>query len=1089
MKLRIQSSHKGLIAWFASNHVAANLLMMFIIVAGLISAATIRKQTTPDFELNLIQVQVPYLGAAPQEVEEGVVIKVEEAIQDIQGIVEINSRASEGLGSVTIEVSRDADINELLTEVKTRVDAISTFPMLTEKPVIYKIEPDIPVIFLAIHGNLDDFSRKLLAQEVRQDLLSMPEISKVDFYGDRAFEISIQVSEHVLRQYGLTMSEISEAIRASSVDLPGGRIKTEGGDILLRTEGQVYTGVEFADLVLRTFPDGTRLTLGDIADIDDGFVETDDFGRFDGQPTATLNVRATGQQNELKTAAAVKKYVEERRKGLADGVEMDLWVDRSHYLEGRLDTMTKNLWQGALLVFLVLSLFLRMKVAGWVIIGIPISFLGALFLMPLGPWPVTINMISLFGFIVVLGIVVDDAIIIGESIYTKIRADGHTIDNVVAGARKVAVPATFGVLTTIAAFAPMLFVGGIVGPFFEALSMVVTLCLLFSLVESKLILPAHLVHAKIKQVDEEDLFNPTREIAFRERIPRFFQKLQRHTQHGLHRLIHDRYRPALEKVLDNRGMTVAIFAGFLIVTFGLINSSLVRIVLFPEVPGDFVRMELQMESGTPTDVRNAALARIETAILDLNDEYVEENPDLDPMISHIGSFTISDTGAVAFVEMPMVDDRLLKPADVTALWRERVGDIPGVKELTYDDAEGFGGGAPLSFRLSGDNYAALENAAGELADKLAEFVGVFDIQNSADSGGQEIKLAIKPEAEALGLTLTSLGRQVRQAFYGEEAQRIQRGKDELKVMVRYPQEDRRSIADLENMRIRTPSGDEVPFESVAEVSYGKSYTSIRRQNRARTITVSADIDPDVVEPQKVIREIADDFIPGLLSRNAGVSYGLEGSSQEEQEFVRNLTVASVAALFLIYALIAIPLHSYAQPLVIMSVIPFGLIGAVIGHIVMGKAISMFSLFGLVALAGVVVNDSLVMVDFINKAREAGVPLRQAVVDSGTQRFRAIILTSFTTAAGLMPIMLETSVQAQYMIPMAVSLSFGIIFATAITLFLVPSLYILQIDGFAATRRFRNWLMGSPPMPSTDESGSTAAGGAFVDGSKAQRSEP
>lgn len=1068
MQKRVNSSEKGLIAWFASNHVAANLLMWFIIVAGLISVFTIRKQTTPDFELNWIQVRVPYLGAAPQEVEEGVVIKVEEAVQDIQGIVEIRSRANEGVGSVTIEVSRDEDISEILTEVKTRVDAISTFPALTEKPVIYKVEPDTPVIFVAIHGTIDDFSRKLIAQEIRNELLTMPEISKVDFYGDRAFEISIEVSEHVLRQYGLTMSEISEAVRASSLDLPGGTIKTEGGDILLRTKGQVYTGIEYADLVLRTYPDGTRLTLGGIATINDGFVESEGFGRFDGKPTATLNVLASGQQNELKTAAAVKQYVEKKRETLPAGVEMDLWVDRSHYLEGRLKTMTKNMWQGALLVFLLLSLFLRMKVAGWVIIGIPITFLGAFFLMPLGPWPVTMNMISLFGFIIVLGIVVDDAIIIGESVYTKIRVDGHTIDNVVKGARKVAVPATFGVLTTIAAFTPMLFVGGIVGPFFEALSMVVVLCLMFSLVESKLILPAHLVHAKIEPVDEDDLFNPQRHIPLLQRVPRFFQKIQRRTQHGLHRLIHDYYRPALGKVIENRGITVTMFAGALIVTIGLVNSGLVRIVLFPEVPGDFIRMQLEMESGTAPEVRNAALDRIEQAILELNEEYVAENPDLDPMIAHIGSFTTSDTGAVAWTEMPMVDDRAMQAADVSGLWRERVGEIPGVKELTFADGDHFGGGSPLSFRLSGENFSALESAAKELEQKLTEFEGVFDVLNSSNSGGQEIKLAIKPEAEALGLTLVSLGRQVRQAFYGEEAQRIQRGKDELKVMVRYPLEDRRSVADLENMRIRTPAGDEVPFGSVAEVSFGSSYSSISRLNRERTITVSADIDPDVVEPGEVIKEISSEFVPELLSRHAGVSYGLEGASQEEQEFIANLIVASIAALFLIYALIAIPLHSYGQPLVIMSVIPFGIIGAVIGHIVMGKAVSMFSLFGFVALAGVVVNDSLIMVDFINKAREEGVPLRQAVIDSGTQRFRAIILTSFTTAAGLMPIMLETSVQAQYMIPMAISLSFGIIFATAITLFLIPSLYILQIDGFVRTRKIANWVFARSASPGTSD---------------------
>ncbi len=1064
MELRLASKEKGLIAWFASNHVAANLLMWFIIIAGLISVFTIRKQTTPEFELNWIQVQVPYLGAAPQEVEEGVVIKVEEAVQDLPGVLEIASRASEGMGRVTLKISREEDINEILTLVKTRVDAISTFPGLAEKPIIFKVEPNTPVIFIAIHGEMDELSRKLIAQEVRNELLLMPEISKVELYGAKAFEISIEVSEHVLRQYGLTMSEISAAIRASSVDLPGGRIKTEGGDILLRTEGQIYTGREFADLVLRTYPDGARLLLGEIATINDGFVESEGFGRFDGEPTATLNVLASGQQNELKTAAAVKKYVAEKVKSLPAGVELDLWVDRSHYLEGRLDMMVKNLWQGALLVFLLLTLFLRMKVAFWVIIGIPVAFLGAFFLMPLTPWPVTINMISLFGFIIVLGIVVDDAIIIGESIFTKIRADGHTLENVVQGAHKVSVPATFGVLTTIAAFTPMLFLGGVVGPFFEAMSMVVILCLVFSLIESKLILPAHLVRATIEPVDEDDLFHPQHKVSMLRRIPRFFLKIQRHAQHGLQSLIRDYYRPALEKAIDNRGVVVATFAGVLIVTVGLINSGLVRVVLFPEVPGDFIQMRLEMETGTAPAVRNAALDKVEQAILELNEEYVAENPDLDPMISHIGSFTMSDTSAIAWTELPMVNDRLLQIDDITDLWRERVGEIAGVKELTFNDGERFGGGPPLSFRLSGENYIALENAAKELEAKLADYEGLFDIQNSSSTGGQEIRLSIKPEAEALGLTMASLGRQVRQAFFGEEAQRIQRGKDELKVMVRYPREERRSIADLENMRIRTPNGDEVPFQSVADVSYGTSYSSIRRLNRARTITVSADIDPEIVEPRKIIREVSDDFIPDLLSRHAGVSYGLEGASKEQQEFLGNLVLASVAALFLIYALIAIPLHSYSQPLVIMSVIPFGLIGAVIGHVVMGKAISMFSLFGLVALAGVVVNDSLIMIDFVNKARQAGAPVRQAVIESGTLRFRAIILTSLTTAAGLMPIMLETSVQAQYVIPMAISLSFGILFATAITLFLIPSLYMLQIDGFARTRRIMDWFFDRQQAP-------------------------
>jgi multidrug efflux pump subunit AcrB len=686
--------------------------------------------------------------------------------------------------------------------------------------------------------------------------------------------------------------------------------------------------------------------------------------------------------------------------------------------------------------------------------------------MPHGPWPVTINMISLFGFIVVLGIVVDDAIIIGESIYTEIRAEGHTVDNVIKGAKRVALPATFGVLTTIAAFAPMLFVGGIAGSFFEAMAMVVILCLLFSLVESKLILPAHLVHAKIKPVDEDDLFNPQRRIGRFEKIPRFFQKIQRHTQHTLHRIIHDRYQPLLAKAIDNSGITVTSFIALLILTIGVLNSGMLRTVLFPEVPGDFIRMQLQMESGTAPEARNAALQKIERAILELNDEYIADNPDMPPMISHIGSFSQGDTGAIAFVELPMVEGRPLQVSDIANAWRERVGEIPGVRELTYSDGDNFGGGAPLSLRLSGDNYAALEAAAGELEQHLSTYEGVFDIRNSSESGAQEIKLTIKPEAEALGLSQASLGRQVRQAFYGEEAQRIQRGKDELRVMVRYPKADRRSVSDLENMKIRTPDGDEVPFSAVADVTFGSSYSAIARLDRARTITVSADIDPEIAEPGKIAREISSEYIPQLLSRHSGVSYGLEGSSKEEQELVRNIMVASVAALFLIYALIAIPLKSYGQPLVIMSVIPFGIVGAVIGHLLMGKALSMFSLFGLIALSGVVVNDSLIMVDFINKARSSGMAIKQAVIQSGTRRFRAIILTSFTTAAGLMPIMLESSVQAQYVIPMAISLSFGILFATFITLFLVPSLYVLM-------RNFKIWVLDrEDPVPVDSSMGHT-----------------
>lgn len=1049
MRKRMTTDQKGIIAWFASNSVAANLLMIIIIAYGLFSALTIRQQTTPDFSLNNVQIAVPYRGAAPQEVEEGVIIKIEEAIQNVQGINRITSRAFEGFGRVVVEVNTDEDINEVLSDIKNQIDAISTFPAQTEKPVISKQLIQNQVLFVNINGDMDERTRKDVAQQIRDELTSLPGVNQATVLGNRQYEISIEVTEDTLRKYGLTMTEVSNAIRSSSIDMPGGAIKTDGGDILLRTKGQAYTGAEYSDLVLRNNPDGTRLTLGDIANIRDGFEETDGFARFNGKTTATIQILAVGDQNEITTSDEVNAYIERRQESLPDGLELEAWGDRSFYLKGRLDMMVDNMLQGALLVFLILTLFLRLKVALWVIVGIPICFLGALWLMPLGPFPVTINMISLFGFILVLGIVVDDAIIIGESIYTKIRKDGNSLDNVIKGANRVAIAATFGVLTTIAAFAPMLFVGGIAGPFFEALSMVVALCLFFSLIESKLILPAHLAHTNLKHLPDEELHKPYNQMPFYLIPVRFFQRIQRGFQAFLHNFIHGPYRRTLEKAVEHRSLTVAIFFGVLFMTIGMMAGA-IRFVMFPEVPGDFIQTNVSMYAGTSPQERNRAMDKIEKAALDLNQELQAKQPDGEPPIKYIMLFTQGDTGGILFLELTKSESRTVDPDEITQLWRERVGEIPGARELRFSNGMNIGGGSPISFRLTGNNYEALESAAKEVQEKLSEFNGVFDIRNSFNSGTEEIRLRIKPEAEALGLTQSALGRQVRQAFYGEEAQRIQRGKDEIRVMVRYPLEQRRSIADLEEMYIRTPAGNEVPFYSVADVEIGKSYSTIIREDRKRAITVTADADLAVVEPGKVISEIRDDFMPELISRYSGVNYELQGASLEEQKLIQNIMVASLIALFMIYALIAVPLHSYTQPMVIMSVIPFGLIGAIIGHLVFGKAISMMSLFGLIALAGVVVNDSLIMMDFINKARQEGLNRVDAVTRSGTERFRAIILTSLTTAGGLLPIMTETSTQAQFVIPMAISMSFGIIFATVITLFLIPCLYLLLQD-------FKDWL--------------------------------
>ena len=1059
-----KSNNEGIIGWFVRNPVAANLLMFAIIGLGLYSGINLRKQTTPDFDINYVSVRVPYLGAAPEEVEEGVVIKIEEAIQDTKGILKIKSSASEGIGSVRAEIEIDADINEVLNEIKAKVDAISTFPDLTEKPVVYKVEVPTGILFVSIYGDIDEYQRKEIAESIKDELLDYPEIKSINLMGDRAYEISIEVTENTLREYDLTMSEVSAAIRESSIDLPGGRIRSDGGDILLRTKGQVYTGEEFGDLVLRTYPDGSRLLLSDVANIDDGFVESKSWGRFNGKPSLDMEILAAQAENEIETADRVKEYIKKRSSTLPDGVQMEVWGDRSIYLQDRLDMMTKNMTQGAILVFIVLSLFLRFKVALWSVIGIPVAFFGALWLMPVGPFPVTINLISLFGFIMVLGIVVDDAIIIGESIYTKIRADGHSVENVIKGAKKVALPATFGVLTTIAAFAPMLFVTGFGGPFFKAMSVVVILCLFFSIIESKLILPAHLAHANIGEIDEDEIFSPYSSVAWYKWPKKLFQRANRNVQKNLHIIIKYKYAPLIRRAVENRGLTVTFFFSALIIIFGILNSGLTRFMIFPQVPGDYVVVELTMVDGAPAELRDKVINTIEQHALDLNDEWLIENPNDLPPINKLGAYTggMTDLGTpvggdnigLLVAELPF-DDRKLSVLEVENMWRARVEDMPGVKKLTFDSGRSIGGGSDLGFNVIGQNINELEQASKALENKLKEYNGVFDIRSSLSVGGEEIKLNVKPEAESLGLSMASVGRQVRQAFYGEEAQRIQRGKDEIKVMVRYPEEDRKSIGNLESMRIRNNLGDEIPFISVASATFGKAYSKIERENGVRVVTVSADVDSGSVEPRIVTADITNNFIPELRDQFPQLDFDLEGTSSETVKLINELTVASIAALFLIYILIAIPLKSYLQPIIIMSVIPFGLIGAVIGHIVLDEAISMFSLFGIVALAGVVVNDSIIMVDFINKAREAGRGIIDAVVESGTQRFRAIVLTSLTTAAGLMPIMTETSTQAQFVIPMAISIAFGIVFATVITLFLIPCLYVILDDLINFFQSFRS----------------------------------
>ena len=1030
----------NIIAWFAYNPVAANLLMICLLAGGAYTAITITKEIQPRIETNYVTVTVPYRGSTPRDVEQGVLIKIEEAIQDLEGIEEIISTAREGAGTVRVEVAPRYDVLEVMETIRARVDGIATFPAETERPIYERNTWSQEVIWVSVLGEVEERTLKEAARQIRDDITALPSVTRAELTGARPYEIGIEVREETLRAYNLTLGEVAQAIRRSSLDLPGGRIQTAGGDILVRTVGQAYVGRDFEEIVVRTNPDGSRVTVRDVATVRDGFIDREFYVHHNGQPAIAIRVLSVGEQNALAVSREVREYIDRMQQTLPAGISVEWWADISYYLQGRLEMMAKNLLAGALLVFLILTLFLRLKLAFWVMVGLLVAFMGALWLLP--TVGVTINLISLFGFLVVLGIVVDDAIIMGESAYTEIRSKGHSVENVVNGVHKVAIPATFGVLTTIAAFLPILLVSGVQGQFFAAIGWAVVLCLLMSLVESKLILPAHLAHMRVKRY-ESDTSN---------RLVRF----QRGFSDNLYRFVDNIYLPSLRVLLRRRYLALAGFLSILILSVGLIVGGVVRYVPFPDFAGDFMRVNLEMNEGTPAHITHANMDLLTQALGEVDQEIQVEKAFSAPVVRTIFAWSSSDTSGGMLVELNRDESNRVSTAELERRWREQVGELPGVRGLRIGGAGGPGGDGPdLNFQLVGRDLNQLQDAAAALEQRIRAYNGTFDIRNSYEGGLRELRLNIRPEAEALGLSQQDLARQVRQAFFGEEVQRIQRGQDDVRVMVRYPRDQRRSEGYLEDMRIRTPGGDAVPFAAVADVELGSSPSIIRRFDRERSISVTARVDKDLVEPGRIASELRETHLPNILANYPDVRYRLGGATRSQQDLQRELLWGTLFALFLIYALIAIPLKSYLQPLLIMSVIPFGMIGAVVGHWILGMPISLLSLFGIIALAGVVVNDSLILVDFVNRHRKGGEQRIDAAIKATRARFRAIILTSMTTFLGLAPIIFfETSLQAQIVVPMATSLAFGIVFATIITLGLIPILYLIGDDFVRFLQRIR-----------------------------------
>ena len=1031
----------GMIEWLARNPVAANLTMVFIIVTGIASTFMVKAEVFPEIDLDRINIQVPYLGAAPEEVEEAVNVRIEEAIQGLDGIKQIQSTAAEGMGTVMVELELGANAREVLDEIKSNVDAITTFPIETEAPIIRDMNNSQAVVDIAVSGNLDTFTLKATAEQVRNDLTAIPEITQVEVISAPPYEISIEVSEVALRRHGLTFDQVANAVRRSSLDLPGGSVRADSGEILLRTVGQAYRGEEYENIVLWTRPDGSRLQLGDVATVVDGFAETDQYGRFDAQPTILVSVFRTGNQSAIEIAERVYEYVAIAQNQVPAGIALTVWQDSAKLLSARLSLMLRNGATGFLLVFLVLTLFLELRLAVWVSLGIPISFLGALAMMP--GLDVSINVMSLFAFVVVLGIVVDDAIIVGENIYRHQEEHGNGLRGSIKGGQEIAKPVIFAVLTTVAAFMPLMFVPGMMGKIFRVIPLIVIPCLLFSLVESLMILPAHLSHIP----------KPKR--------PGPWQRFQGQFANGLKLVIERIYRPFLETALQWRYLTAAMGGAAMILTIGMVLSGRPNFHFFPSIEADFMSATVTMPQGTPVDVTSEAVAKIEAGAARVRQDLLQETGNDYFLHTHaaVGDQPIaargggpmgrvintsaSNVGEVT-VELLPTEQRIYNSEQLGIKWRDAIGGIPEAVEVTIQSSI-MNPGNDVDVQLAGPDIDTLRSAADDVKRELLNFAGVYEITDSFRAGKEELKLGIKPAAEGLGLSLQDLGRQVRQAFYGEEAQRIQRGRDDVRVMVRYPRDERRSIGDLENMRIRTPDGGEVPFGQVAVVEPGRGFASIARVDRNRAVNVTAAVDASVTSSNQVINELETRILPDVLSRYPNVFYTFEGAQAEMSDAIGGLQRGFLLALLMIFALLAIPLKSYVQPLIIMSAIPFGLVGAVWGHIVMGIDVTMMSMFGLVALSGVVVNDSLIMVDFINRKREVHADMNVALREAGSNRFRPILLTSLTTFFGLAPLMLEKSFDAAFMVPMAVSLAFGVIFATVITLVLVPTAYLILDD--------------------------------------------
>ena len=1047
------------IRWFAHNPVAANLLMTLLILGGAAGAYLTNQEEFPSFDIPAVTVNVPYLGAAPVEVEKGVCVRIEEAIEGVEGVKKIMGDATEGMCSVFAEMEIDADEILVLNEIKSRVDGINSFPQETEKPIVSKLTIARRVVQVAVSGDATERLLKEIARDLRDELAAVEGISQVSVDYIRPYEISIEVSEQTLRAYGITLEQVSRAIRQSSFDMPGGSIRSRSGEILIRTTGQAYYGEEFADVVVLTRNDGTRVMLSDIAEIRDTFQEGDLMAEFNGSRAAMVNVSQVGSEDLIKIAKDAQQVVADYQRQLPPGVTTDIWINTSLELQERMSVLTRNAGGGLILVLLILALFLQFRLAMWVAIGIPVALMGTLAFLP--GMDITISTMTVMGFILVLGIVVDDAIVVGERVYGHEQMGKSRLDAAIEGTWEVSVPVIFGVLTTIAAFLPLILVQGRMAEFFSPIGWVVIFALVCSIIESQLILPSHLAHRSTKVATQG--------------LSKKWNDFQGGLADALESFSRNRYQPFVRLVTQWRYAAAAVCLGLLIIALAMILSGRIVFGFFPAVEGNRVYAGLEMPEGVSAETTLEAARRIELAAQRLNEELTLELGLSEPLVQN----TLVSVGqevdrngpgrpmtagrsniAEVVIDLVVLEERNNLSAKIVAnRWREAVGAIPDAVNLRFD-ADTYSTGAPIAYQLRGDDVDELRRAAEELKAELSRFNGVFDISDSFRSGKQEVQLALLPEARNLGLTLSDLANQVRGAFYGAEAQRIQRGQDDVRVMVRFPEAERKSIGNLEDMYIRTPNGSQVPFYSVAQFDIGRGYSRINRLDGKRQVEVRADVDRSAVTPEEISAAVRAELLPQFRQRYPDIDIQLGGEQEERAEALGGLAIGSLFSLVIIYGLLAIPLRSYLQPLVIMSVIPFGAVGAITGHYVLDQQLMFFSALGIVALSGVVVNASLVLVDYANRQRREGMETVEAILKATSVRFRPIILTSVTTFVGLIPLMSTSTPATAPFLPMAISLAWGVLFATVITLLLVPCLYLMVEDFLQLLPKVRNWLGGS-----------------------------